>query len=178
ENLRQLLWQRVRAGELSGLRLARQTGFRQPHISNFLNGKRGLSLDGLDKVLSALQLSVVDLLSCEEINRRARVLPPGAGQFENVALVDCATAAVRPGFTREQVQGFFKVRKAQLRRLRAATVGERSAWQRFVFIRAGAHQGLAMYPRLLPGAYLLLDRHYNSTAPYTRRGRTLYAVCH
>src|SRR5438552_17307160 len=78
ENLRQLLWQRVRAGELSGLRLARQTGFRQPHISNFLNGKRGLSLDGLDKVLSALQLSVIDLLSCEEINRRARGAAAGS----------------------------------------------------------------------------------------------------
>src|SRR5215470_5229582 len=44
ENLRRVLWARIEAGELTGLRLAEQTGFKQAHISNFLNRKRGLSL--------------------------------------------------------------------------------------------------------------------------------------
>ncbi len=33
-----------------------------------------------------------------------------------------------------------------------------------------------MYPRLLPGATLLIDRHYNSLKPYRRNERNLYAV--
>ena len=50
DNLRKILWQRIETGELTGLRLAQQTGFKQAHISNFLNRKRGLSLEGMDKV--------------------------------------------------------------------------------------------------------------------------------
>ena len=33
ENLRKALWERIDEGELTGLRLANQTGFRQAHIS-------------------------------------------------------------------------------------------------------------------------------------------------
>ena len=51
ENLRKALWERIEEGELTGLRLARETGFKQAHISNFLNRKRGLSVEGMDKVL-------------------------------------------------------------------------------------------------------------------------------
>src|SRR5664280_1363032 len=62
ENLRKTLWERIDAGELTGLRLAEQTGFKQAHISNFLNRKRGLSLEGMDKVLNVQHLSVLDLI--------------------------------------------------------------------------------------------------------------------
>lgn len=55
-NLRKTLWERFDERVLTGLRLAQQTGFRQAHISNFLNKKRGLSLGGVDKVLSVQQL--------------------------------------------------------------------------------------------------------------------------
>ena len=51
ENLRKILWTRIDEGKLTGLRLAEQTGFQQAHISNFLNRKRGLSTEGMDKVL-------------------------------------------------------------------------------------------------------------------------------
>ena len=40
ENLRKALRERIEEGELTGLRLARDTGFKQAHISNFLNRKR------------------------------------------------------------------------------------------------------------------------------------------
>jgi hypothetical protein len=33
-----------------------------------------------------------------------------------------------------------------------------------------------MYPRLLPGATVLIDRHYNSLQPYRRGESNLYAV--
>ena len=43
-------------------------------------------------------------------------------------------------------------------------------------IRADAQQGMSMYPRLLPGATLLIDRHYNSLKPYRRNESNMYAV--
>jgi hypothetical protein len=33
-----------------------------------------------------------------------------------------------------------------------------------------------MYPRVLPGATLLIDRHYNSLQPYRRGEANIYAV--
>ena len=42
----------------------------QAHISNFLNRKRGLSLEGMDKVLLTQHLSVLDLLNPDDVNRR------------------------------------------------------------------------------------------------------------
>ena len=56
ENLRKALWERIEEGDLTGLRLARETGFKQAHISNFLNRKRGLSVEGMDKVLNVQRL--------------------------------------------------------------------------------------------------------------------------
>jgi len=77
DNLRKTLWQRIDAGELTGLGLAAQTGFRQAHISNFLNRKRGLSLEGMDRVLKVQHLSVLDLLDPAEINKARQHLAPG-----------------------------------------------------------------------------------------------------
>src|SRR6266498_2684575 len=93
DNLRKVLWERIEAGELTGLRLAQQTGFKQAHISNFLNRKRGLSLEGMDKVLASQKLSVLDLLDPAEINKRASIPPPPEEGFENVLVVDAETAA-------------------------------------------------------------------------------------
>jgi hypothetical protein len=178
DNLRRLLTQRIHAGQLTGMQLARQAGFQQAHICNFLHSKRGLSLDALDRVLSVQHLSVLDLLDQAELSRFAKIPPPARGQFENVVLVDADSAASRPRFTRDLVLDVFKVRKRLLRSLRPAMATDRSRWQRFIFIRAGAREGLSMYPRLLPGAYVLLDRHYNSLRPYVRNERNMYAVVH
>ncbi len=176
DNLRQLLLHRIHAGKLSGLQLARQAGFRQPHISNFLNSKRGLSLAALDRVLYVQHISVFDLLDEEELNHHARLVPPARDEFENVILVDADLAAFLPRFTREQVRDTFKVGKSFLRRLRPAMEGDRLRWQRFIFLRASAREGMSMYPRLLPGAYVLVDRHYNSLLPYHPNERNMYAV--
>jgi len=76
DNLRRNLWERIDSGELTGLRLAEQTGFKQAHISNFLSCKRGLSLEGMDRVLNVQHLSVLDLIDATEVNKRASILPP------------------------------------------------------------------------------------------------------
>jgi hypothetical protein len=96
DNLRKILSDRIEAGELTGLRLAQQTGFKQAHISNFLNRKRGLSIEGMDKVLQVQHLSVLDLLDPAEVNKRATVVPPSADDFENVILTDSSIAATQP----------------------------------------------------------------------------------
>src|ERR1035441_10906605 len=64
DNLRKILWERIEAGELTGLHLAQQTGFKQAHISNFLNRKRGLSLEGIDRKSTRLNSQSLRHLVC------------------------------------------------------------------------------------------------------------------
>jgi hypothetical protein len=176
DNLRNILWQKIESGELTGLRLAQMTGFKQAHISNFLNRKRGLSLEGMDKVLAVQHLSVLDLLDPAEVNQRATIVPPSGDEFENVLLVEAPVAATHPQIAAMDVKEFFKLKKNFLSRLRAETEGDRSGWLRFVLIKLDAHQAQGMHPRLAPGATLLLDRHYNALTPYRKGEFNLYAV--
>jgi hypothetical protein len=176
DNLRRVLWERIEAGELTGLRLAQQTGFKQAHISNFLNRKRGLSLEGMDKVLVVQHLSVLDLLDPSDVNKRASILPPSGDEFENVLLTDASTAATQPLITSMYVKEILKFKKSFLRKLKAEAEGDRSGWQRFVLIKLDAREVMSMYPRLMPGATLLIDRHYNALKPYRKGEFNMYAA--
>ncbi|HEY6768205.1 MAG TPA: LexA family transcriptional regulator [Candidatus Sulfotelmatobacter sp.] len=177
DNLRKILWERINEGGLTGLHLAQQTGFKQAHISNFLNKKRGLSLEGMDKVLHVQHLSVLDLLDPDEVSKRATILPPSGDEFENVLLTDAATAATQPNVVSMNVKEILKFKKTFLKKLKPETAGgERVAWERFVMIRLDADESMSMYPRLMPGATLLLDRHYNSLKPYRKGEFNIYAV--
>lgn len=176
DNLRKILWERIHEGSLTGLRLAQQTGFKQAHISNFLNKKRGLSLEGMDKVLTVQHLSVLDLLDPQEVNKRASILPPSNDEFENVLLVDASTAATQPMIVSMNVKEILKFKKTFLKKLRTETEGHREHWERFVLIKFDEDEGMSMYPRLMPGALLLLDRHYNSLKPYRKGEFNMYAV--
>jgi Peptidase S24-like len=176
ENLRKALWERIDEGELTGLRLAKDTGFKQAHISNFLNRKRGLSVEGMDKVLNVQRLSVLDLLDPGEINKRASIVPPSQDDFENVLLVDGVVAARQPVIMSMKVKDIVKLKKSFLRKLRSEMEGDREHWERFVIIRADGREGMGMYPRLLPGATVLIDRHYNSLKPYRKGESNMYAV--
>jgi SOS-response transcriptional repressor LexA len=176
DNLRRTIWERIGEGDLTGLRLAQQTGFKQAHISNFLNKKRGLSLEGMDKVLAVQHLSVLDLLDPTEVNKRASILPPSGDEFENVLLADGTVAATQPLITSMNVKEILKFKKSFLRKLKAETEGDRETWERFVLIKVDGREGMSMYPRLLPGATLLLDRHYNSLKPYRKGEFNMYAV--
>jgi hypothetical protein len=175
ENLRKILWTRIQEGRLTGLRLASQTGFQQAHISNFLNRKRGLSTEGMDKVLQVQHLSVLDLIDPAAINERASSMPAGDDGFASVALVEAAVAARQPRIMRMKVKEIIKFRKKVLARLRSQVEGDRRSWERFVVLRMEASDK-SMYPRLPAGAHLLIDRHYNSLKPYGRREPNIYAV--
>jgi hypothetical protein len=176
DNLRKVLWERIEAGELTGLRLAQQTGFKQAHISNFLNRKRGLSLEGMDTVLSVQHLSVLDLLDPAEVSKRATILPPSADEFENVLLTDPSVAATRPLIASMDIKEILKFRKVFLSKLKPETEGDRSTWHRFVLIKLDARDASPMHPRLAPGATLLIDRHYNALRPYRKGEFNMYAV--
>jgi len=176
EKLRKTLWQRIAEGELTGLGLAAQTGFRQAHISNFLNRKRGLSLEGMDRVLKVQHLSVLDLLDPAEINLRASILPPAKDEFQNVLLVEGSVAATEALIMSMNVKVILKFKKAFLRSLRPQLETALQRWERFVLIRMDAREGMSMYPRLLPGAIVLVDRHYNSLKPYRKNESNMYAV--
>ncbi|SPE41204.1 conserved hypothetical protein [Candidatus Sulfotelmatobacter sp. SbA7] len=176
DNLRKTLWQRIAEGELTGLGLAAQTGFKQAHISNFLNRKRGLSLEGMDRVLKVQHLSVLDLLDPAEVNKRASILPPAKDEFQNVLLVEGAVAATESLIMSMNVKDMLKFKKTFLRGLRPGVESARDRWERFVLIKVDAREGMSMYPRLLPGATVLIDRHYNSLKPYRKGESNMYAV--
>lgn len=176
DNLRKTLWQRIVEGELTGLGLAAQTGFRQAHISNFLNRKRGLSLEGMDRVLKVQHLSVLDLLDPAEINLRASILPPAKDEFQDVLLVEGQVAATESLIMKMNVKDILKFKKAFLRSLRPEMETARERWERFILIKIDAREGMSMYPRLLPGAIVLIDRHYNSLKPYRKSESNMYAV--
>ena len=130
----------------------------------------------MDRVLSVQKISVLDLLDPDEINKRASILPPSEGDFENVLLVEGTIAAGEPLVTNERVKDILKFKKSFLKRLRPATESSRDGWQRFVLVKVDSHDGMSMYPRLLPGATVLIDRHYNSLDPYRKNEPNMYAV--
>lgn len=176
ENLRNALWERIEEGDLTGLRLAKQTGFKQAHISNFLNRKRGLSLEGMDRVLSVQHLSILDLLDPSEVNKRACIFPPSNDEFQNIILTDRTVAATQLLIASMHVKEILKFKKSFLKKLKTEIEGHREQWERFVVIKVDGREGMSMYPRLLPGATLLIDRHYNSLKPYRKGELSMYAI--
>ena len=79
ERLRLELLRRIQRGTLSVSLLARQTGFGQAHLSNFLHSRRQLSLEAMDRILAAQHLTVADLLPAARgrgLGRKARKAAP------------------------------------------------------------------------------------------------------
>src|ERR1700747_3231016 len=85
ERLRIEIVRRIDRDQLTGTLLARQTGLRQSHLSNFIRGKRKLSLSALDRVLAAQLLSIAALLP--ESSR------PAVATEENASIVPLVSAA-------------------------------------------------------------------------------------
>lgn len=173
ELLRQELARRIERGSLTGTGLARQAGFRQAHISNFLNRKRSLSLEGLDRVLASQNLSVEQILPLELQGNFAPVL---SELVTSVPLVSSTTAMDEAVVREEEVIETVQIVASRLDDNRPRASSKRAQWQRFVAIRADAQQAAAMDPMLGPGAVVVLDRHYNSLAPYRAHQKTMFAV--
>lgn len=172
DRLRSELLRRIQRGSLSVSLLSRQTGFGQPHLSNFLHSRRQLSLDAMDRIMAAQHLTLEDLL------------PPVRHPEEQEAALTLSTAPVvshvtalfepyvRPG----AVQAMLQVPDGLLQSLHARVSHARRTWQRFVAVRIPAADALALQPLVQPEALVLIDRHYNSLAPYRPNRPNLYAV--
>ena len=61
------LQDKVRSGEITERGVARLTGLSQPHVHNVLKGKRYLSADAADAILTALHLDTLHLLESGEL---------------------------------------------------------------------------------------------------------------
>ena len=175
ESLRRLLSARIETGELTGVGLARRTGMRQSHISNFLNRKRAFSVKGMDRVLRAEKISILDLVPPDEIASRAAIPPASEGDYANLVLLQPQHAA-RPRPLAADAVDDLKFPTAILRRIHSNLRGQRASWMRFVLLKPTRADCLAMSPRLSPGCTVLLDRHHNALAPYRRRERSIFAV--
>jgi transcriptional regulator with XRE-family HTH domain len=179
ENLRKELRKRIDSGELTGMELARRTGFTQAHISNFLNRKRGLKLSALDRMLKAIGLSLYDLLNPHDLARYAAAPATSGEDYVDVPLVEGSVAASSEVIVNEQVKELVRLRSSLLENLRADLAQPaRKSWTRFVLIRLDAKEAPALAPRFAPGSLLLVDRHYTTLRPYRRDERNLYAVRH
>ncbi|UWZ84712.1 hypothetical protein [Occallatibacter riparius] len=171
EHLRLELLRRIQRGTLSVSLLARQTGYGQPHLSNFLGGKRQLSLEGLDRVLKAQQMTAADLVP-------SRPPPFEMEDLLHVPLVSHSTAMYEPQLRLAAVQKLLPVPAGLLSRAIARATVSRRAWHRFVAIQIPALDAPAMEPIVLADSVVFLDRHYNSLLQYRPARANLYAVRH
>jgi transcriptional regulator with XRE-family HTH domain len=176
DSLRAGIWARLDRGELTGKSLAHKAGFQQAHLSNFLNGKRGLSLPAMDRLLDALHLDVLQLAGVNQAERYAADGRHSSHQTEAVALVTFAVAARTARFSADDIQDVVSFPQSFLRRLKPKTIGNRRDWTRFAVTTIDEQSAAGMSPQLRPGAQVLIDRHYNAPT----RGDTvcpdLYAV--
>jgi hypothetical protein len=175
DKLRAHIRARIDRGELTGTGLSREAGFQQGHLSNFLNARRGLSLESMDRLLETLNIGVLDLADLKDIEQRVPH-PAGASGFESVAVVSGEQAARLPRFTPEQVRESRNFSKSFLRKLKPNDASNRSEWLRFVLLQLDAKAAGGMFPNIPAGATLLVDRHYNSLQPYRRFQPNIYAV--
>jgi hypothetical protein len=159
ERLRQRLLAEIDSGKLTGMELARLTGFRQAHISNFLNRKRGLSLEAMDAILKVRRFSLAELMAWGRPQPAKRLsLHAAAEERTYIPLVDgktCHASEVPYSPAKDTLQ----VMSGQLQKLSTHMAAGREHWQRFVGYRVTADDARAMAPRLARDTVAVIDRH-------------------
>jgi len=174
ERLRLELLRRIQRGTLSVSLLARQTGYGQAHLSNFMHSRRQLSLEALDRILAAQRMAAADLLPAPA---QEGALPAEGGGVA-VPVVSHAAALFEPHIRPSAVQALLHLPAGLLQTIRARVSNPRRTWERFVAVRIPGPDALAMEPLVLPEAIVLLDRHYLSLMAYRPSRPNLYAVRH
>lgn len=172
DRLRMELLRRVQRGTLSVSLLGRQTGFGQAHLSNFLHGRRQLSLEAMDRILRAQHLTVVDLLP----SAQQATAEPAGNDVCGIPVVSHAVALFEPVIRPSAIQSLLYLPAVTFESIHSRAPSNRRAWERFVAVRVPEADAPAMDPLLLPEAIALIDRHYNSLLPYRPDRANLYAV--
>jgi len=177
ERLRLELLRRIQRGTVSVSLLARQTGFGQSHLSNFLHTRRQLSLEAMDRILAAQHMAATDLLPVDY--RGVRDAEAGAGgENSAVPIVSHATALFEPFIRPSTVHPMLHLPVGILETIRTRVSNSRRSWQRFVAVRVPSADAMPMEPLILPDAIALLDRHYTALMPYRPNRPNVYAVRH
>ena len=174
ERLRLELLRRIQRGTVSVSLLARQTGFGQSHLSNFLHSRRQLSLDALDRILAAQHMAAGDLLPATYKGEGMQF----EGESSVIPVVSHSAALFEPYIRPSAVLSVLHLPAGALTSIRARVANPRRTWQRFVAVRIPSADALPMEPLLLPDAIALIDRHYNSLMAYRPDRPNLYAVRH
>jgi SOS-response transcriptional repressor LexA len=172
ESLRQHVLATIKSRQITQCALAEMIGMRQAHISNFVRGRRGFSIDGMDSILKALGLNARQLIAMTE---QTRVRKASSSAIESVALIHLR-AAMRPIFAEDEVQGEIGFTKALLRRVKAVAPDARKLWVRFAAVKADKRLSAPMNPRIENGSVLLIDRHYCSLVAYRKAEPNLYLI--
>lgn len=173
DHLRTHIRARIARGELTGIGLARAADFPQGHLSNFLNSRRGLSLESMDRLLETLDIGVLDLVDAKDVHERF-MLPDAAAGVEKIVVVWAENAALAR-FTPDQILETRSFNKSFLRRLKPRSAEDRRDWLRFVLIKLDL-KGARQFSFGASTAVLLIDRHYSSLQPYRRLRSNAYAV--
>jgi hypothetical protein len=172
ERLRLELLRRIQRGTLSVSLLARQTGFGQPHLSNFLHKRRTLSLEAVDRVLASQYITIVDLLPATDQSGAVTEDEEGAP----VPVVSDQSAMFEHFIRSTAKQSVFHPPPGLIESLPRRGSNARYGWQRFVAVRISSADALAMESLLLPDALALIDRHYTALVPCRPNRPNLYAV--
>jgi transcriptional regulator with XRE-family HTH domain len=175
ERVRLELLRRIERGTLSVSLLARQTGLGQPHISNFLHSRRGLSLKTLDRILEAQHLQIADLLPARR-GAREEMREEGAGAVVEIPLVAQAVAVFEPYIRLSSTIALLPFPDDVVKGLEPRCSNARRQWDRFVAVRIGAEEARPMEPVVQAEAVVVLDRHYTSFHPYQEGGVNLYGA--
>jgi transcriptional regulator with XRE-family HTH domain len=172
ECIRQHVLATIKSRVITGTALAERIGVRQAHISNFLLGRRGLSIDSMDAILNVLGINVERLVAVTD-----QTLPRNehSSALENVPIVQLQ-AAMNPTFANDEVQGKTGFSKALLRRLKAEPPDTRKLWVRFISVKADKALSAPVSPRLESGSVLLIDRHYCSLEDHRKNEPNLYLI--
>jgi len=82
ERIRQHVLATIKSGVITGTALAERIGVQQAHISNFLAGRRGLSIEAMDAILDALGLNVEQLVAGADQAANPKGLQQGSRAFQ------------------------------------------------------------------------------------------------
>ncbi len=174
EQLRSEVHRRIGRGSLTVALLARTSGLQQPHLSNFINSRRRLSLDALDRVLHALDLDLRDLLPAPA----AAPLPPAM----QVPLVSHDAAMHHDRIHASQIDDQIALPHTLLLALQLDRPTRRSIRERYVAILVTQQQAQFMESLLQPGSataptvIAVLDRHATRPSSPASPSRHIYAI--
>src|ERR1017187_3086958 len=102
ERIRQHVLATIKSNQLTQKELGELIGMRQAHISNFVLGRRGLSIEAMDALLNVLGLDVHSLMAMSE-QTTASPNDPSA-TLESVPIIQ-PRAAMKPAFAKDEILG-------------------------------------------------------------------------